>query len=208
MKREATNLYIMLGVLMGIITILAVILFMDVGNKTNQDLEFFNNYVIAVNDYHVADIWFALAIGSKESGETYTDGAYTYDKAIGYFDESKEAVTKSKALLIHAKSKLDLIKDDAPNEFYTEEINDRLEQINILIDLDSQYFLLNDYLSKELEEINYGSDTEATRYYLLYNDLIPEVNINLQKLSDVSQRIDLRWDQDWYALFEGDLRPK
>ena len=198
-----------------IIVILSVLFVLSMGLNIylynlslKEDVEFYNDYIIAVNDYHVADIWFAHAVGNLDNGDLYTEGAYDYETAIDYYDEAKGQVTNSKELLIHAKSKLDAIKDNAPNEFYNEEINDRLEQINILIDLNSQYFLLSDYASEELYEINYGLEIEATRYFLLYNDLIPELNENLQKLSDVSQKIDLRWDQDWYALFQGDLRPK
>ncbi len=168
-----------------------------------DDTEFFNNYVIAINDYHVADSYFELAVINLENANWYTETDYYYDTAINYIDLGKDQTGEAKQLLLHAKSKLDILKDIPPNEFYREEINNRIEQTDILLDLNNQYYLLLDYMSKSLYEINYGSETEATRYHLLYNDLIPEINENMQKLSDISQEIDLAWDEDWYVLFEG-----
>lgn len=185
-----------------IVSIGANIYFYTLPKEDNT--EFFNSYVIAMNDYHTASELFSVAGSNLDYGNWYTETeGYYYESAIDYYDRAKEQLIESKELLTHAKLKLNNIKNDSPNEFYTKEINNRLEQINIFLSLVDQYYLLNDYMSKQLYEVNYGSKTEATRYYNSYNDLIPEVNENMKKLSDISQKIDLAWDQDWYPLFEG-----
>ena len=168
-----------------------------------DDTEFFKDYVIAMNDYHIANSYFNLGSTNLDNGDFYIEGDYYYEFAIDYFDVAKEQFTDAKQLLIHSKAKLENIERGVPNDFYKEEIQNRKEQNEIMLSLINQYFLLADYTSKQIYEINYGSETEATRYFNLYNDLIIEINKNLQKISDISQKIDLVWDQDWYVLLEG-----
>lgn len=194
-----------------IIIILIALLIISIGFNiylyklsSKENTEFFKDYVIALNDYHIADSYFNLASGSLDDVNWYsqTEGYY-YDTAMTYVDAGKDHIREAKQLLLHAKSKFDILKDLPPTEFYREEINNRIEQTDVLFDLCDQYYLLLDYSYLEMYELLYGIETEATRYHNLYNDLIPEVNVNLQKLSDVSQEIDLAWDKDWYVLFEG-----
>ncbi len=171
-------------------------------NSSGGNPDFFNNYVIAMNDYHVAMEFFELGSANLDYGNDYTlTGEYYYDSAIMFYDRSREQLSDSKELLNHAELKINEIRDISPDQFYDTELDNREKQIDITMGLVDQYILLNDYVSKQLYEINYGSETEATRYYNLYNDLIKEVNLNMKELSDVSNDIDLAWDRDWYPLF-------
>lgn len=201
-KLEKANRIILVLLILLIISISFNAYLLITSSKKTTD--FFKDYVVAINDYHVASSYFDLANANLDNGNWYSSQVdYYYETAIDYYDISKEQLTISKEFLIHAKQKINAVKNMAPNTFYQEEMDNRIEQIDILVDLDNQFYLLNDYMASELYEINYGSETEATRYYNLYNDLISEVNVNLKKLSDISQEIDLAWDNNWYPLFEG-----
>jgi len=199
-KKNSKVVWIILVILLVVSIGFNIYLFKD--NKKGN-IDFFNDYVIAINDYHIASEDFDLAGVNLNTGNWYIEtGEYYYEFAIDYYDKAKEQLMDSKEFLTHAKLKLEVIKDDSPNQFYDKEITNRLEQIDILFDLVNQYYLLNDHMSKQLYEINYGSETEATRYFNLYNDLILEINDNLQKHNNISQKIDLAWDSNWYPLME------
>lgn len=174
------------------------------GDSKNSNVDFFNNYVIAVNDYHIANSYFDLGVTNLDTGIWYIETEdYYYESAVDYLSVAKEQLTETKAFLIHSEAKLKNIENTAPDQFYKKEIQNRIEQNEIMLSLTNKYYLLVDYMDKQLYEINYGSEIEATRYFNMYNDLIIEVNEDLYALSDISQEIDLAWDQDWYPLTEG-----
>lgn len=174
------------------------------GDSKNSNVDFFNNYVIAVNDYHIANSYFDLGVTNLDTGIWYIETEdYYYESAVDYLSVAKEQLTETKAFLIHSEAKLKNIENKAPDQFYKKEIQNRIEQNEIMLSLTNKYYLLVDYMDKQLYEINYGSEIEATRYFNMYNDLIIEVNEDLYALSDISQEIDLAWDQDWYPLTEG-----
>ena len=175
-------------------------------NTPGDNIDFFNNYVIAVNDYHIANSYFDLGGVNLDAADWYTlSDDYYYEDVIGYIDLAKEQFTDARALLIHSETKLKNIENKAPNQFYEKEIQNRIKQNGIMLSLTNKLYLLADYMSKELYEINYGSEAEATRYFNMQNDLIVEFNEVLYALSDVSQEIDLDWDSDWYPLTEGHI---
>ena len=177
----------------------------DIESRQNQqNIDFFNDYVVAVNDYHVADSYFDLANVNLDNGIWYsgTEGYY-YEFAIDYLEIARGQLTDAKELLAHSKVRLESIRDKAPNQFYKDEVQNRIEQNEIMFSIINKYYSLVDYMDKQLYEVNYGSEAEATRYFNMYNELIVESNEDLASLSDISQGIDLAWDQDWYVLFEG-----
>jgi hypothetical protein len=71
-----------------------------------------------------------------------------------------------------------------------------------LIVYSNQTYSLSDYAKQELYEINYGSQTNATDLWNKYNALVIEFNNNLKPLSDVQNKIDISWDQDWYPTLQ------
>lgn len=172
--------------------------------EEKDNLEFFDNYIIAMNDYHIAMSFFELSSANLDLSIWYVSmEEYYYQDAIDYTDLAKEQITQAKELIIHSQSKLQEIDNIAPNEFYGEEVKNRIEQNRIFLLLIDQYYTLIDYEVKQLYEINYGSETEATRYFNMYNDLVEESNKNLIALSNISQTIDLNWNSNWYPLMEG-----
>ncbi len=199
------------GEVNAIVVILIVLLVASIGfnvyqynNQQQDSTTFFDDYVIAVNDYHIANSFFDLGNTNLDTGIWYIETEeYYYDSAIDYLDLAKEQLTDAKALLIHSERKLKGIENKAPNKFYEQELQNRIEQNKVMLSVTDKYFLLVDYMDKQLYEINYGSETEATRYFNMYNDLIVEANEDLVKLSDISQEIDLNWNSDWYPLLEG-----
>jgi hypothetical protein len=129
-------------------------------------------------------------------------GEYYYEFAAPIADLGKEQATQSKDYLNRAKNKLENIKDKAPSEFYKEDVSNRIEQTNALIIYSNQLYLLLDYAKQQTYEINYGSKPKATEYWQKSNTIIPEFNANLKKLSDIQNKIDIAWDQDWYPAFQ------
>lgn len=170
-----------------------------------QNLNFFKEYSVALNNIHIASSYSDLANVNLNKLNEYTapnGTGYVYEFAVLFADLGKEQATKSKDYLTKAKTKLGKIKDSAPNEFFKEEISGRIEQVNLLIIYADQSYNLLDYAKQQLYEVNYGSQTKATEYWDKYNTLIPESNANLKKLSDIQNKIDIQWDQDWYPTFQ------
>ena len=76
-----------------------------VEEQLNKDIDFFSDYVVAVNDYHIASKYFDLGGANLDLGNSYTEKRdYYYEFAIDYFDEAKEQFTDGKELLIHSES--------------------------------------------------------------------------------------------------------
>lgn len=172
--------------------------------QNEKNINFFKEYTIALNNIYVGSSYIALANINLEKFNGYIsdDEGYYYDFAEPLASLGKEQATKSKDYLTKAKTKLEAIKDKAPNEFFKEEVSMRIEQTNALILNSNQIYSLLDYAKQQLYEINYGSKSKATEYHVKYNSLIEEVNTNLKNLSDIQNKIDLYWDQDWYVTFQ------
>jgi hypothetical protein len=167
----------------------------------DSDTEFFSEYIISVNNIHVAIENIDLALANEDVFTFYTDGEYYYDSALIYTTGGKEQILEAKQLLEKADSKLKEVESNAPNTFFAEDVVNRLEQIEALFLVADDTYALLDYSEKELYEVNYGSDVKAADYHSQYNDRIETTNINLKKLSDIDNKIDLAWDQDWYPEF-------
>jgi hypothetical protein len=178
--------------------------------QQNQDqqaknINFFKEYSIALNDIASgsSDTDFANVNLDKLNDYASPNGTgYIYELAVPFADLGKDQATKSKDYLVKAKAKLEGIKNNAPNDFFKEDVSNRMEQTDLLIIYANQTYNLLDYEKQELYEINYGSQTKATEYWNKYNALIIEFNSNLKQLSDVQNKIDMKWDQDWYPTFQ------
>jgi len=172
-------------------------------NSQEQNIIFFKEYSIALNNINIALGDLSLAIGNLDTGNYYIQTKeYYYDSAVIYYDVGKEQVLDAKELINKAKTKLQTLKDNAPNSFFQEDVNNRIEQTDALILVGNSLYSLLDYERQQLYEINYGSETKATEYYNKYTALIPLYNNHLKILSDVQNKIDLYWDQDWYVTFQ------
>jgi hypothetical protein len=177
----------------------------SINSKNEQNINFFREYSIALNNIHVGTSYTDIARVNLHKLNDYVssnDTRYIYIFAEDIANLGKEQATESKDYLIKAKNKLETIKNNAPNNFFKEDVSNRIEQTDALITYADQTYNLLDYSIKQLYEINYGSKSTATEYWNKYNALILELNSNLKKLSDIQNRIDLNWDQDWYPTFQ------
>ena len=174
-------------------------------HKENEDnIEFFRKYSIALNNIHVAFQYLDLAKATFDIVNDYVlSGEYYYDGATPLYDGAIEYVLDAKELTIKAKTGLQKILNDAPNQFFREDVENRIEQATILIGVSDIFHQQINYIINELYEINYGSEAKADEYLDKANDLIPRYNSLLKDLSEVSNKIDLEWDQDWYDEFQG-----
>jgi len=167
--------------------------------------DFTREYSVALNDIYIGNSYLELSMSNFQRAEEYVlnnETPYVYAYADSFFDTVKEQSAKSKDFLDKAKNKLDSIRDKSPNELFNGDVQNRIEQINLLTALSLQYYNLGDYKKQELYEVNLGSQSKATEYFNKANALIPEINNNLRKLSDVQNKIDMAWDQDWYPTLQ------
>lgn len=172
-------------------------------NKEAEDIiSFFMEYNIAIMNIQMAREYLATSQANLDIGVDYIlSEEYTYVDAENIFDEGKEQTLKANEYLTKSIKKLEKIKENTPNSFFKQDIENRIKQTNLLISISDDYYLLLDYLIKELYEVNYGSSLKAKEYNNKYNDLIPKIDSTLNELSAVQSDIDLEWDQDWFPSY-------
>jgi hypothetical protein len=177
-------------------------------NNVTQDLntDFFENYSIALSNIYAGQSYIQLAVVNLHKVNEYASPnatGYDYETAANITELGKQQAAKAGDYFIEAKNSLETIQDSVSNDFFSQDISNRVEQTNYLIIYAEHYYTLLDYTKKQLYEINYGSEAIAQEYFNKYNALIPEVNANLAKLDEVQNKIDAQWGQDWYpALHE------
>jgi exonuclease VII small subunit len=206
-KEKSKNLSIFIAVAVILVLATGFLTYSYTLNQSSSSqentLNFFKEYSVALNNIHVASGLFDIASLNLDAGNSYVEtGEYYYEFAIDYYDTGKEQVLDAKELLNKAKTKLQNLQNNAPNSFFQEDVEKRIEQADSLISVSNDLYSLLDYQKQQLYEINYGSESKATEYYNKYNTLIPEFNNKLKKLSEIQNQIDLNWDQDWYPTFQ------
>ena len=177
----------------------------QISSIQEQNLNFFKDYSVALNDIHRGSSYGDLASINLNRLNDYTtpkSTGYVYSYASNLADLGKGQAAKAKEYLAKSKSKLEAIKNSAPNNFFKEDVSNRIEQANYLIIYADQYYTLLDYTKQQLYEINYGSQAKAAEYLNKYNSLVLDVNVNLKKLSDIQNKIDVQWSQEWYPTFQ------
>ncbi len=166
--------------------------------------DFYHDYIVATTHIHVSTRDIGLALSNLDlalSASSQPD--YVYNDVVPFYDSGKGQATDGKELLLKARTILSRLNGTEPDDFIKVDLENRLKQVELLISYSDNSFNLLSYKSNELYEINYGSESEATRYFNLYNNLIPSSNSNLQELSDIQTEIDVHWEQDWYPTFQG-----
>jgi len=206
-KEKSKNLAIFIAVAIILVLVTGFLTYSYTLNQSassqEKTLNFFKEYSIALNNIHVASGLFDIASLNLNAGNSYVEtGEYYYEFAIDYYDTGKEQVLDAKELLNKANSKLQNLQTNAPNSFFESDVKDRIEQVDALISVSNYLYSLLDYQKQQLYEVNYGSKSKATEYYNKYNALVPEFNNKLKRLSEIQNRIDLNWDQDWYPTFQ------
>ena len=169
--------------------------------QKETDTGFFKNYTIATINQQRAELYFRLALLNYASAEyeiNYAKEGYSYSVIKGYYDTALEELTKSKNWLNIAKKKLEELPI-APTVFFKEAIANDLKRIDALIMIINIEYNINDYSEKMLYEINYGTEEKSGEYLIKANDAIEEFNVALDNLNKVSNKIDIQWEQNWYA---------
>ena len=169
-----------------------------------QTETFLKDYTIALVNIHRAITYLDLAIVNLEYGTDYVlnfPEEYEYGTAAAIFDQGMEQAADSKDLLLRGKTKLDAVKDDAPSPLFQQDIELRIQQADALLIVTENVHDLLRNTEREVYETNYGTPEMTQEYNDKFNEVTDEYNSNLKKLSDVQQKIDLLWDQDWYPAF-------
>ncbi|MFH1849246.1 MAG: hypothetical protein ABH879_03590 [archaeon] len=175
----------------------------ELDTQLTKNFVFLREYSIATNNIHVASSYFELGSTNLNTGNFYvlTEGYY-YEVAISFYEAGKRPVLDAKELLTKAIVKLENIEEDAPNSFFKEDVKNRIEQARLLLASCDNLYSLLDYEGQHLYEVNFGTAAKATEYFNRYNSVVTDYNSNLKTLSDIQNKIDLNWDQDWYPTFQ------
>ena len=167
--------------------------------QLNENLEFFKEYASALVSLHVglhlqslADVNFDYFI------DEYDIEDYSYYDVEYLSKAAKEQALDSKEFFMKANKKFKELKEQAPNDFFKEELVNRIEQSRLWVILATLTF---DYVynyEQSVYEVNYGTRASSDVYYDKYILAIDEYNEWIYEVDDVEQEIDLAWDQDWY----------
>lgn len=169
-----------------------------------ETVDFFDDYIVAVNNYHTAQGYYDLATANLQFGDYYVLGRdYYYQGAAAFYDQAKTQIKDGDQFLAQAKSRLQRTEGREANEFYSADVKNRLTQIEVMMDASEKLYKLVDYKSVELYEVNYGSDERANEYFNKSNELVGELNAAFEELSVVSNEIDVAWGENWYPSYKG-----
>ena len=176
----------------------------EINTLKNENIEFLNEYSIALNNINLAYGQITLSNGNMILGN-YDSSLIGYDvyNTLAYFDIGKQQALDGKVLLEKAKGKLKRLEDIAPNTFFEEEVKNRLNQTESMLDVSNNLFWLSYYLTEEINEVNFGTESRAKANLNDYNDMVPYYNENLAKMNDINNKIDLIWDKEWYPNYKG-----
>ena len=164
----------------------------------------FKDYSIALNDISCANSKQISAMGKIN---TFTEDMY--GDSIGDFSDynlllytSKSEIKESILNLNDAKLKLDLI--DLNDSFLEEDVELRLEQIDLMILLSEGQKKFVGYGYELMDLIDYFDDKPLLRskYDNIFSNYSEEIEIysdNLEKLMVVEDKIELHWNKDWYV---------
>jgi hypothetical protein len=177
----------------------------DTGRQLKAQNEFFEDYSIALNDLWRADLLLTLGLANELVASDYTlRPDYDYYGAQNLYDSSKSQLKESEGVYKKAQNKLMQIKDEAPSEFFREDINMRLKYVNLRVEVAEKAYVWVNLWSEYLSELNLGSALKADDLYRKANGIaLSEFNDVLEQSTDASNAIDLHWDQDWYGEFQG-----
>ncbi len=176
----------------------------DLQQENAENINFFIEYSIALNDLYTGIRFLDLSSANLESANRYTlVSGYSYPTGKVVYDTARGQQITSKNRFKVARNRFTKIKDDAPTEFLRIDVANRVNQSDLYLDVNERYTSLVDYMTIVLYETNYGSKDKANENLDLYNKLIPKLNIYLDELAYLESDIDAAWDQQWYSSFQG-----
>jgi len=166
--------------------------------ETNN--EFLTDYSIALNNIHIGTEDIDLGSANRGFGRFYANLGYYYaEDLLSYFVLGGDQILEGKERLTKAKAKLQQIEGDAPNEFFKEDVADRLEQVDVLLEYADNSYKLSDYYGDYIYAIQYGTTAEVDMHLDKFSDVIDDYNDNLDEIKEIQSKIDVHWDQDWYV---------
>jgi len=205
MKKEKLVILLVIS----IIFIIALFGFIFPSQKHTENTQVekeIKEYIIAINNINLAYSSIGEADIYHNIANKYTQSSdYYYEEVTDMYKYAKEKILKSQETLKKSKLKLKEIEPKFKDDFLKEEIKNRIEQTDALYTFSDNLYLLIDYSEKMLYEVNYGSEEKAEEYLKIYNSLVPTYNHNLYKLSEINNKIDILWNQDWYEIAEKEI---
>lgn len=173
-------------------------------NEKNQaDKDFYYRYSIVLNNIWDAYTWYQTANTNFDVGYYYaTEEDYDYDSAKSFFDISKSQTIDAKEIMLRVERDLLILQNKTSDEHYKEDIKLRLEYTHTFLDVLDNSIIVTESLLNELYEVNYGSEDTAKQYHIKANNHLDMVNKDLKILYNITNDIDMLWDQDWYDLIE------
>ena len=182
-----------------------VIAILIVGNiyfywSSSSSLKFAQQYSVAVGDIDAAYKELSLARVNFDLANGYLKNTpnYNYTATNEFYDKGKEQTVNAGQFLNDAKSRLILARKYAPDEFFTKDVDDRLNQVEVMTKYDSLLIDLLNLRAKEVYEVNYGDRAKATDYSQQVLEKMKDYNVALSDLNDVSSSINTKWNRSWY----------
>lgn len=162
-------------------------------------LDFLREYSVILNNVYTAQKYSRFAYWNYQAWTTYTSKEdWVYDTAKVYTTTGQGEINDAKDLMYDSLTKLKSLKDRSPNNFYSQEIENRMLQIERkLVVFDNIYNLL-DYSDKKLYEFYYGSPKKAVEYSQKLDEETARYNTNLKNTNSIDEQIDDYWAQNWY----------
>ncbi len=169
------------------------------GSLTQGQLDFFKSYSSALTDIHTAYGYYYSASASFDAGDTYsTVDNYDYETLMNFWDDTRDEAAIAQDYLTDATTKLNKIKSSSPDDFFSQDIEYRLQQAEYLSTTCDELGQMAENLEYEVYEVNYGTEEAAQEYFDTYNELVTSYNEGLTSLSEVEKIIDSYWKADWY----------
>lgn len=168
--------------------------------EKDSTVEFFKDYSISLVNIHLALNNLRLAQVNLNNANYDSDApeGYIYSSIVALLDGGIGQVADTESLLSRAKRKLQDIENYEPNSFFKNEVQNRLQHIELITNYSNDLKLLLEHRKNELYEVNYGSEEKAQEFLNKYNDVTNQFNSSLEKLSEIEDIIEIEWDQDWY----------
>lgn len=171
----------------------------ECSQKENNIINFLREYSVVLNNIYTAQKYSKFAYWNYQAWISYTTkNNWVYSTAKVYTTTGQGEINDAKDLLSKALTKLEVIKNKAPNKFYSKEIENRIFQVKQELTVCNNIYHLLDYSDKNLYESYYGAPKKANEYSKKLDEAIAEYNTNIKSTNFINEEIDNYWAQNWY----------
>ncbi len=171
-----------------------------------QQQESVRTYIIVLNDINTAVRDLTLSrVNYDNAGEylQYNPQGYIYTDAANLFKVAEQQTLDAEERLEKTKIQLQGIQNAFEDALISEDIQNRLEQIEVLLKLSKVQYSMISYHNRELYEVNYGTTEKAEKYYNKRLLVVEEYMVVLDELALIQRKIDVAWNKDWYVTPAG-----